>query len=174
MAAITYMTRSDLLQMMEPLFERRGNNDCWPWIGRLTRYGYASFWVGRWFRPNKIHAHRLIFAIQYGPIPDELQACHHCDNRKCVNPRHIFLGDHADNAADREKKGRGNHEASRKPNLKNRGSGNGNSRLTTEQLQEIRLMLKDGVSQTDIAKLFPISRSGVSDIERGKSYVEVE
>lgn len=167
------MTRSDLLDLMEPFFERRGKDECWPWIGSLTRYGYADFWVGRWFTPHRIHGHRMMFQILYGPLPKELQACHHCDNRKCVNPAHMFIGTHKDNAEDRERKGRGNHQAKRVPNLKNRGFDNGNSRLKEADLPQIRKLLKIGVPQTEIGKQFGVSQNCISQINLGNSYINV-
>lgn len=166
------MTRSDLLETIQPYFKRGCQNDCWPWIAHVAPTGYAGFWLGRKFKPHKVSAHRLMFSLQYGPIPDGLQACHKCDNRRCVNPGHIFLGTHKDNADDRERKGRGNHKGN--SNFRNRGPRNGNSRITIEQLREIRSMLKRGVYQKEIALQFPISQTQVSAIKLGKSYVGIE
>ena len=52
--------------------------------------------------------HRLIFKIIYGPIPPGMCVCHSCDNRKCINPEHLFLGTDQDNTNDMMKKGRHN------------------------------------------------------------------
>ncbi len=81
---------------------------CWEWSKGLT-HGY-----GVTFR-NKIEysrrAHRLSYKIFVGPVPKGLLVCHHCDNPKCVNPKHLFIGTNMDNTTDKMRKGRwnGNH-----------------------------------------------------------------
>lgn len=149
-------------------FEKKGPNECWPWIARLSRYGYGWLWIGRHVTPNRVHAHRFMFQLRYGRIPDGLQACHHCDNRRCVNPHHVFLGTHKDNAQDRERKGRGNHRATPRP--QNRGTRNGNCRLKDDDIARLRQMSKDGFKGREIAETFKISLSGVYLILNGKTH----
>lgn len=75
---------------------------CWLWTGGVYGGGY-----GRVRRGNKESpAHRVAYELTNGPIQDGLQACHHCDNKLCVNPAHIFLGTQKDNMQDCAKKGR--------------------------------------------------------------------
>ena len=72
--------------------------DCWIWTGTFSSKGYAKF--------DSKEAHRLAYERFVGPIPAGLLACHECDNPKCVNPAHLWLGTHADNMADMKAKGR--------------------------------------------------------------------
>ena len=76
---------------------------CWEWRGSANRQGYG------WFRDGKknARANRAAFELLVGPIPPGMDVLHHCDNPRCVNPHHLFLGTDKDNAVDREAKGRG-------------------------------------------------------------------
>lgn len=76
---------------------------CWVWLRGCNRFGYGAFTVaGKGQR-----AHRVSWEMAHGPIPDGLWLLHKCDNPKCVNPDHAFLGTALENARDREAKGRG-------------------------------------------------------------------
>lgn len=60
--------------------------NCWEWTG-CTLLGYGIFWMdGR----NK-RAHRVLWELKFGPVPNGMQLDHLCRNRKCVNPAHLEL-----------------------------------------------------------------------------------
>jgi hypothetical protein len=77
--------------------------DCWFWTGATVVNGYGAFYT---YGRVRHAAHRVAYTLAYGPIPAGMQVCHTCDNPPCCRPSHLFLGDHAVNAADRVAKGR--------------------------------------------------------------------
>ncbi len=84
-----------------------GENECWNWLAGRNKDGYGRFHVCR-FNGFTIEesAHRFMWGTIHGPIPVDLLICHSCDNPRCVNPKHLFLGTVQDNAIDRSKKKR--------------------------------------------------------------------
>lgn len=82
------------------------DGDCWEWNGILTRDGYGAIRAHGRMRL----AHRLAYTVWSGPIPDDLCVLHKCDNRRCINPDHLFLGTRLDNTADMLSKGRGKNQ----------------------------------------------------------------
>lgn len=84
-------------------------NGCIKWPGSSNTQGYGGgvLTVGNY---TYYGAHRVAYFIEYGEFNKTLHVLHKCDNPKCVNPDHLFLGTHEDNMADMVAKGRSNNK----------------------------------------------------------------
>lgn len=134
--------------------DKRGNSECWLWTGLRSTRGYGSIR----YNGKMCIASRICYEIHHGPIPSGLCVCHTCDNPPCVNPSHLFLGTSADNAADRDAKGRHNPA---------RGSAHGGAKLTWHDVDYIR-RARETLRQ--LARKFGISISQVWRIRSGAAW----
>lgn len=125
--------------------------DCWIWKGALAR-GYGLFRVGQ----KNIKAHRFVWIMENGQIPDNLCVLHHCDNKKCVNPSHLFLGTFADNNADKCAKGR---------QSRLQGIQNSMAKLTSQEVQTIRILYEKGkITHKKLGINFGVARSTITAV----------
>jgi DNA invertase Pin-like site-specific DNA recombinase len=119
----------------------------------------------------------MAWELAYGPIPPGLHVLHRCDNPPCCNPTHLFLGTNNDNIADRVKKNRSAkgafHWTAYRQDRIARGERKGNAKLTEADVVEIRRLRAMGVYQTEIAKMFNISRGAVYAIQEGKNWKHI-
>lgn len=132
-------------------------DDCIPTALGKTGDGYGQFRV----KGVAFLAHRLAYMLAYGPIPDGLVVRHACDNPACVNPSHLELGTHGDNAKDRATRGRGA-----------RGERHGNAKLTAQQVRDIRDKRAAGVKLKPLAQEYGVHISLISQIANGKMWKE--
>ena len=148
--------------------DKRGPDDCWEWqAGTRTGYGVIKI-SGRQFQ-----AHRLSWVMAYGEIPNTLFICHHCDNRACVNPRHFFLGTHADNIRDAYYKGR-----IKVPKSLGRRFGKGeehpNSKLTESDVKEIRQLYQGGgVTYRNLSEYYGVDHTLIYQVVRRKRWTHI-
>lgn len=141
----------------------RGFNECWLWQGAMSASGYGSFKTGRKVADG---AHRIAYALFHRTAPGALHVCHKCDNRKCVNPHHLFLGTRSDNMRDMVRKGRGNSGDKR-------GENNGRAKLTAAQVAEIKALIMSGETNVAISKRFGVTHHLISKIRIGKAWGNV-
>jgi hypothetical protein len=132
--------------------KKSSKNECWEWQGGLYSNGYGQFYK----KPMKITAHRFAYELQYGQISKNLVVCHKCDNRKCVNPYHLFAGTQSENLQDMIKKGRQVISCKK-------GSNNSRANLTEDQVLEIRKLHKTMLNQK-LADKFNIPLSTLEKI----------
>ena len=88
----------------------KSQSGCLEWAGSIRSDGYG--WLQRYgvrYEFYTRYAHRMVLSLVLGRKLSSREECalHTCDNRKCINPEHLFLGTYSDNAQDREDKGRG-------------------------------------------------------------------
>lgn len=134
---------------------------CWEWIGYTMPSGYGQVGI----RYKLYLVHRVAWAIAIGEDPGEQQVCHGCDNPKCANPAHLFLGTQRDNMADMISKGRDDHTQ----NV--RGDKIGTSKLTEPQVKEIwRLHLTEGLGERKLAARFGVTPANIHIILSGQSW----
>jgi hypothetical protein len=131
--------------------------DCWEWQGQVMANGYGVvFYDGR-----KRLAHRVMYELTHGPVDNGLFCCHRCDNPRCVNPKHIFLGTHKENMADMDSKGR--RRAAK-------GERQHKAKLTDGEVLEIRRLYAAGVTITEIARRFPVTPASIGAIVHGRTW----
>lgn len=136
----------------------RGNG-CWEWTGSGNGKGYGQIRID--FKLE--YAHRVSWQIKNGPVPDGMYVCHACDNRKCVNPSHLWLGSQSENLKDMVDKGRRQYDPEKMPKTK----------LTPLQVRKIRSLLAEGMKPREISKMFEVSKDTVWNIKVGKTWSHI-
>lgn len=164
--------RERAIRRFNDLVDRSGGADaCWPCAGHPMSRGYVGVYVpgagkGKKVRPLRNSAHRLSYALHVGPIPTGLMVCHRCDNPRCCNPRHLFLGTAKDNTADMYRKGRGKTHVAR-------GDAHPRTKLTTEGVLDLVKRVRAGEPRANIAREYGLTKGGLDCIMIGASWAHV-
>lgn len=127
---------------------------CWEWQGKTNDNGYGRFGYTEL-------AHRVAYEYFNGPIPEGMLVLHSCDNKTCVNPKHLRVGTHSDNMMDAAMRDRFHI-----------GPKCYNAKLTADQVQYIRKN-PDKLTLKQISERFGIAISTASYVRSGKSYYNV-
>lgn len=164
------------------------SGECWVWLGARDARGY-----GRLRRRGRyVKAHRYVWTITNGEIPEGLFACHHCDNPPCVRPDHLFLGTQSDNARDMVAKGRSasgalsgsytrpdrrprgeRHGTHTRPDRIARGERLPHTILSAEDIPVIRARLAAGERTGSIGHDYGVTGAAIRDIRRGRNWKHV-
>lgn len=131
-----------------------GISDCWEWLGTTVYNGYGRFCIKK---GEYVSAHRFALHLATGtPLETKLLACHICDNRKCVNPAHLYWGTPLENSLD-----------CRQRNRLATGSKNGNAKLNEAQVLEIRELIESKqYTYNQIAARYNVSRACITKVAR--------
>lgn len=138
----------------------RSSSGCLEFTGAVGNHGYPSFMVDK--GPGKRRSylgHRVVFEAAVRPLVAGEHVCHRCDNRRCLETAHMFVGSNADNTADKVKKGR-----------QTKGADVPQAKLTDEVVVRV---LRDARSHRAIARDLGVSPSTVSLVKSRRSWRHV-
>jgi hypothetical protein len=131
------------------------SDGCWNWCGRTRGQGYGFMHINK----KRVYVHRLAAMLAGLDISGKV-VCHHCDNRLCVNPSHLFVGTPIDNIKDRCKKGRSA-----------KGEMIGKAKLTTSQVIAIRSNYTGAWGEmANLARQYKVSHSAIWHVIVGKTW----
>lgn len=141
-------------------------NGCREWQGSVSSDGYGM--VGMRFsekyaKYGNTKVHRISYLEFVGEIPEGMHVLHKCDNRKCINPNHLFLGTNADNVRDRNNK-----------NRQTRGEKHPHAKLTEVKVKKMRALYETGnYYKADLGRLFNITQQAAGDIILKKTWKHI-
>lgn len=135
---------------------------CWEWTGSRDTPGYAVFSLNA----KKVRASRVALLLDGRPVPENMLACHHCDNPNCVRPDHLFIGNDSDNMRDASQKGR----LSGRPASFKRGSAHRNAKLDEDKVRDIRKLIQQGISRGAIARKYGVCNDTIRCVEHRISW----
>lgn len=133
------------------------DNGCWRWTAYLNAKGYGTM-----FHEGKtLLAHRASWIVAGKELPDDMELCHRCDTRDCINPDHLFVGTHQDNMTDMVEK---------KRHVARYGWDNNKTKLSRDDVLFIR---GSGASINTLAAMFGVSRTAIRLVQKGINHANV-
>lgn len=150
------------------------DSGCWRMGTSKVRYP-RFYWNGKSWPSN-----RFVYTAIHGEIPPRMEVCHTCDNDKCSNPNHLFLGTHKENMQDCSRKGRTwlQRQPERIPEivavLLRIGEAVNTAKITEKDVLEIRRRRARGETLTAISEDFPIDRSMCGYIANRKAWKHIQ
>lgn len=141
---------------MKLAFEKRVERgaDCWLWTGYIRPNGYGSLKLGK----RNFQAHQLSVILDGRAIPPGMDVCHHCDNRRCVNPAHLYVGTRSQNMADCITRGRHNKPA---------GEKHPRCKLSDAEVARIRQRAAAGEGLNALGREYRVHGATISRLVRG-------
>jgi hypothetical protein len=153
------MNENDILRFWNKV-DKKGKDDCWNWTAFVDKHGYPRLNI----KGKIVKAHQLSAIMHIGPRLPKMCVCHTCDNRKCVNPNHLFYASQADNLKDMHDKGR---------NRQPKGLNAARSKLDATQVKELRNLASLGWSSRRLGQHYGLSHAVVQKIVNLVSYKDV-
>ncbi len=171
-----------LARFMNKVDQTSNPDGCWLWTGGFFKNGYAAFYAN-----GKMHrASRFIVEVAQGVIPDGLMALHTCDNRRCVNPAHLYVGTREQNtqdARDRDRFASGDrngmrtnpdrHVSKLHPERMARGERANKSGLTDDDVRQIRAAYQCGTTLKALGAQYGITYQAIQKIIQRRSWTHV-
>ena len=127
---------------------------CWEWTAAGRVYGVF------WYKGKNMSSHRFSYYLRNKTWPE--MVLHHCDNKKCVNPDHLYEGDAKKNATDAAARG-----------LLRTGQQNNKTKLNYDVVFTIKQQLALGVPMLRLAKTYGVTHQAITNIVKGRAWAYV-
>ena len=148
---------NDFIEKIKEHVPEGNPETCWTGDGKFS----SSTGYGQLMHKYKNYSsHRLVYLLYYNEIPENICVLHKCDNRKCVNPHHLFLGTRGDNNRDRSKKGRSCQE--------------NNHPLSKLNQSDVEYIRQSDKSQRKLAKEFGVCKTLIANIKHNRTWRKVD